>query len=55
MTAKKPKRWPSVRSEAEAEREGKSELCVVAMNAGNAAGAKAERCEKTSWGSMPRH
>lgn len=32
-----------LKSEEEAVREGKSELCVVAMNAGNAAGAKAER------------
>jgi hypothetical protein len=43
MTAKRPKPRTSVRSEDEAGREGKSERCVVAMNAGNAAGAKAAR------------
>ena len=34
---------------------GKSEVPIVAMNAGNAAGAKGGRFEITNRGNMPRH
>lgn len=42
-TAKRPKCPTSVESEKDAARDGKSEPSIVAMNAGNAAGAKGWR------------
>ena len=55
MTARMPKLRTSLNSESAAARDGKSEQSVVAMNSGNAGGAKGLRSEITSWGHMPRH
>ena len=45
----------SLNSEEESGGCGKSEAPIVAMNAGNAAGAKGRRCEITDKGNMARH
>ena len=45
----------SLNSEEEGRGCWKSEAPIVAMNAGNAAGAKGRRCEITDKGNMARH
>ena len=45
----------SLKSEGEGIRDRKSEALIVAMNPGNAGGAKGRRCEITDQGNMARH
>ena len=45
----------SLKSEGEGIRDRKSEAPIVAMNPGNAGGAKGRRCEITGQGNMARH
>ena len=47
--------WTSLNSEEEGIRDRKSEAPIVAMNPGNAGGAKGRRCEITDQGNMARH
>jgi hypothetical protein len=45
----------SLNSEGEGIKARKSEAPIVAMNPGNAGGAKGRRCGKTDQGNMARH
>ena len=45
----------SLNSEGEGRKARKSEVPIVAMNPGNAGGAKGRRCEITDQGNMARH
>ena len=45
----------SLNSEGEGRKDRKSEVPIVAMNPGNAGGAKGRRCEITDQGNMARH